>query len=107
MKRDVYTIRLVCFVLCFIPFTFLGSESGNGSLFAQDSLKPPVIISAGKPRIIQIPKTAGGSYTIQTRTGSRTVKLEPPKVFTLPVVSRSLSNTDKKNESDQSSAAQG
>jgi len=107
MKRSTYTIHFTCFVFCFILVAFLEPENGKGNLFAQDSLKPPVILPAGKPQVIQVPRTTGGSYTIQTKNGPRTIKLEPPKVFTLPVVTTSVSDAEKENESDQSFAAHG
>ena len=76
-------------------------------LFAQDSLKLHVKIPAGKPQIIPIPTTSGGRSVIQTKDGMRTIKLEPPKIFTLPLVKTFISPNKPVLFPDQTEAGQG
>lgn len=43
-----------------------------------DTVKPPVILAANQPIVIQIPKTGSSTYTRKTRTGETVIKLLPP-----------------------------
>ena len=61
-----------------IAATFLFSFS----LCVAQTVPPKVTLpdTCPKPRVIQVPKTTGGSYIIKTSSGDRTINLSAPKI---------------------------
>jgi ligand-binding sensor domain-containing protein/serine phosphatase RsbU (regulator of sigma subunit) len=69
------------------------SVFAGGKVCAQNTQALPKVIIAGKPEIISIPKIAGGNRTISLKTGSQIIRLEPPKIVNLPVVTTPLKSS--------------
>jgi len=68
---------------------------------------PPVIVlldNCPKPRIVVIPKVAGGCYTFTTEKGIKKIDLKPPVINRLPIVSRTVNGAE---EPDQAAACVG
>lgn len=81
MRKTVNTISFSFFISCFICFLCRAKEAA----FAQPPLKLPIVVPAGKPEIIRIPKTPGENYSIKNEGGYAIMR--PPRVFNLPVSS--------------------
>ncbi len=88
--------KLLTFLLFLISFAFLINSCSQGktgqpeSLIKQDSIIPPVVVTAGNPitpnpdtcpppRTIAVPETPGGSYIFKTTGEPIEIELAPPE----------------------------
>jgi ligand-binding sensor domain-containing protein/serine phosphatase RsbU (regulator of sigma subunit) len=97
MKETVNTFSFtffISFLICFL-------NTANEEMLAQQMLKPPPVVTAGKPRVIKVPASFE-SYI--AKAGDHSINITPPKSFTLSGIT---SVPNKKNGASKSETGMG